>query len=75
MALYEVVLRFPDRDEVRITDRNGYELGQEVTIAGRPFRVAGKEQPGDASAVERFVLKPAESGGGRRPRAGAPIDS
>ena len=30
MPLYEIVLRFPDRDEIRLTDRNIYRTGEEV---------------------------------------------
>ena len=58
MPLYEIVLRFPDRDEIRITDFNGYHDGKEVVIAGRRFRVTGSEQPQAARATARFVLEP-----------------
>jgi len=60
VPIYEIVLRFPDRDEIRLTDRNGYHVGQEITIAGRTFRVTGSEQPQRASAAGRFVLRPAQ---------------
>lgn len=58
MPLYEIVLRFSDRDEIRLTDRNGYRIGQKVTIAGRTFRVTGTEEPQGADAGARFVLEP-----------------
>ena len=60
MALYEVVLRFSDRDEFRITDRNGLGTGEEVQIAGRRFLVTGKEPPEALSAEARFVLEPCD---------------
>jgi hypothetical protein len=66
VPLYEIVLRFPDRDEIRLTDRNGYRDGQEVVIAGRRFLVTGREQPRAASAAGRFVLEPRGSSPGRR---------
>jgi hypothetical protein len=66
VALYEIVLRFPDRDEIRITDSNGYHHGQEVVIAGRRFLVTGSEQPQAASAAGRFVLEPHGSSPRRR---------
>jgi hypothetical protein len=58
MPLYEIVLRFPDRDEIRLTDYNGYHDGQAVVIKGRRFLVTGSEQPQAASAAGRFVLEP-----------------
>jgi hypothetical protein len=58
VPLYEIVLRFPDRDEIRLTDQDGYADGEEVVIAGRRFRVTGREPPRAASAVGRFVLEP-----------------
>jgi len=43
MPLYEIVLRFPDREEIRLTDRDGHRAGDEIVIAGRPFFVTGTE--------------------------------
>jgi hypothetical protein len=60
MPMYEIVLRFPDRDEVRLTDRNGYRSGEEILIAGRRFRVTGNEPPEAPSAEDRFVLEPCD---------------
>jgi hypothetical protein len=57
VPLYEIVLRFPDRDEIRLTDRDSYEAGQEVVIAARRFVVTGTEPPQSASARGRFVLE------------------
>ena len=58
MALYEIVLRFPDRDEIRLSDCNGYRTGEEILIAGRRFLVTGTEPPVALSAEDRFVLEP-----------------
>lgn len=58
MPLYEVVLRFPDREEIRITDRNGYRAGDEIVIAGRIFLVVGTEPPQALHSAGRFVLEP-----------------
>ena len=58
MPLYEIVLRFPDRDEIRLTDRNGYRRGEEIRIAGRRFVVIGTEPPQAPSAESRLVLEP-----------------
>jgi hypothetical protein len=66
VPLYEIVLRFPDRDEIRLTDRNGYRVGQEITIAGRSYRVTGTEEPRETSAGARFVLEPASGFTARR---------
>ena len=60
MPLYEIVLRFPDRDEVRITDRNVYRTGEEILIAGQCFLVTGNEPPEALSAEDRFVLEPCD---------------
>jgi hypothetical protein len=58
VPLYEIVLGSPDRDEIRLTDRNGYHHGQEVVIAGRRFLVTGREQARAASVRGGFVLVP-----------------
>jgi uncharacterized Zn finger protein len=64
VPLYEFVLRFPDRDEIRLTDRNHYRVGDEILIAGRHFRVTsaeavvGGDVPPSALRVdERFVVE------------------
>ncbi len=64
MPLYEIVLRFPDRDEIRLADRNGYRVGHEVVIAGRRFLVTGTEPPEREDANGRFVLVPPDSPSG-----------
>jgi len=51
MALYEVVLRFPDHDEVRLADRDGYQPGTEVVIGQRTYVVVGTEPPQSRTQV------------------------
>ena len=60
MPLFEIVLRFPDRDEVRIADRDVYEPGAQVVIASRTYVVAGTESPQGPNVSERFVLRPSD---------------
>jgi hypothetical protein len=59
VPLYEIVLRSPDRDEIRLTDRNGDHHGQEVVIAGRRFLVTGREQAQAASVRGRLRARTA----------------
>jgi hypothetical protein len=58
MAMFEIVLRFPDHDEVRLTDRDGCRPGDELTIAHRRFVVTATEEPRLAGAERRFILEP-----------------
>ena len=60
MPLYEVVLRFPDHDEIRLADRDGYQVGDEIDIARRTYIVVGTEPPQRPNARRRYVLKPLE---------------
>jgi hypothetical protein len=60
MPLYELVLRFPDRDEIRLADRDGYRLGDKVEIAHRTYVVVDTEPPQRPNASKRFVLRPFE---------------
>jgi hypothetical protein len=58
MPLYEVVLRFPDHDEIRLADRDGYQVGDKVDMALRTYIVVGTEPPQWPNASRRFVLEP-----------------
>jgi hypothetical protein len=60
MPLYEVVLRFPDRDEIRLADRDGYKMGDKIDIAYRTYVVVDMEPPQRPNASKRFVLEPFE---------------
>jgi hypothetical protein len=60
MALFEIVLRFSDHDEVRLTDRDGWQMGDELTIAHRRFVVTAAEEPELPGAQSRLILEPVE---------------
>jgi len=60
MPLYEIVLRFPDRDEIRLADKDGYHVGDTVDIASRTYVVVSTEPPQAPNATTRFVLEPYE---------------
>ena len=53
MAVYEVVLRFPDREEVRLTDRP-LGVGDTLEINGGDWLVESQEQH-DGPAALRFI--------------------
>jgi hypothetical protein len=53
MAVYEVVLRFPDRDEFRLTDRP-LEVGGTLAINGGAWLVESEESH-DGQAAVRFI--------------------
>ena len=60
MPLYEILLRFADRDELRLTDRPGDRPGEEMLIDGRRFRVVGREPAQASGAESRLVLVPSD---------------
>jgi hypothetical protein len=60
MALYEVVLRYPDRDEVRMTDRPLPE-GEAVEIGGTSWHVVLDREPADIRAAARYVCRLSEA--------------
>ena len=64
MPLYEIVLRFADREEVRLGEGRPYERDEQVVIDERPFVVVGVEPPQMATGSKRFILEPAEGSGG-----------
>jgi hypothetical protein len=53
MAVYEVVLRFDDRDEVRLTDRP-LEVGSNVRITGSEWLVQQCEPRGERDGA-RYI--------------------
>jgi hypothetical protein len=57
MPLYEIVLRFADRDEVRLGDGDGYEVGDTVAIDYRDYLVVAVEAPRSEQAVKRVILR------------------
>jgi hypothetical protein len=60
MALYEIVLRYPDRDEVRVTDRPLPE-GEVVEIDGTSWHVVLDREPADIRATARYLCRLSEA--------------
>jgi hypothetical protein len=54
MPLYEIVLRYPDRDEVRITDRDPRKDGV-VRVGGLRWEIIA-EKPGQSPGVTRRYI-------------------
>ena len=72
MSLYEIVLTFDDREEIRVTDRRP-SLGDVLKMGGRTWRVAAEHAPAPDTAADvrpaaRFVC---ELAGGELSRAEA----
>jgi hypothetical protein len=59
VPLYEFLLEFPDREEVRLSDR-AVHVGETTTIQGRRWLVAERLAV-DESEAERFRLRLAEA--------------
>ena len=58
MPLYEIVLRFPNHDELRLTDHDP-GLEGEVRVDGRPWVVVAEEdRVAYADALKRYVVAP-----------------
>jgi hypothetical protein len=58
VPLYEIVLRYPDRDEVRLTDSDPRDDGH-VKINGARWPIIA-HKPGKTSRVERrYIVLPA----------------
>ena len=57
MPLYEFILRVPGRrDEVRLSDSNGFDVGDEVVIASRRWIVAAVE-PATTTRPDRLPVE------------------
>jgi hypothetical protein len=56
MPLYELVLRYPDRDEVRLTDVPP-DVGETLRIAGELWTVRLASDPSNARATKRFLFE------------------
>jgi hypothetical protein len=56
MPLYELVLRYEDRDEIRLTDRP-VSVGQSVEIAGESWTVTLERDPEDGGATAQFLCE------------------
>ena len=57
MSLYEVVLRLPDREELRVTDRDPSLVGY-VTIDGRKCEIVAEEASPDVEVARRYIVRP-----------------
>ena len=57
MSLYEVVLRLPDREELRVTDRDPSLVGY-VTIDGRKCEIVAEEASPDVKVARRYIVRP-----------------
>ena len=65
MPLYEIVLRFPDREaEVRLTDR-ALVVGERIVIANRNWDVVLERKPANADAAAGFLCEPSRERRGR----------
>jgi hypothetical protein len=59
MPLYEIVLRFPSHEEIRLTDHDPGLQG-EVRVDGRSWLVVAEEEGGmQESVAKRYVAQPA----------------
>jgi hypothetical protein len=57
MTLYEIVLRRPDRDEIRFTDHPP-KVGSTLLIDNQPFRVNHADSSQHPIAQSRYVCLP-----------------
>jgi hypothetical protein len=60
LPLYEIVLRYDDHEEVRLTD-DPPAVGEEVVIAGRVWVVGEPELVHDPRAAARYVCTEARA--------------
>lgn len=68
MPVYEFILREPGRqDERLLSDVNGVDTGDEMTIRGRVWRVVATESAEDSEIRERKFLTPKQTPAGRQP--------
>jgi hypothetical protein len=57
MAVYEVILRFQDREEVRLTDR-ALEVGTRLEIEGAEWLVESEEAQDGLEAARYICVEP-----------------
>jgi hypothetical protein len=58
--MYEIVLRFADHDEVRLTDRRVH-IGERLTIDGSSWVVQRIEPPRNPLAILTYICLPSRS--------------
>jgi hypothetical protein len=56
-TMYEIVLRFADHDEVRVTDRR-VQIGERLTIDGSSWVVRSVERPRNPLAILSYICRP-----------------
>ena len=56
MPLYEIVLRFPDRDEVRLTDYDPREDGH-VRINGSSWPIIAQKPGRTPRVARRYIVR------------------
>ena len=56
MPFYEVLLRYEDRDELRMTDRP-LVVGETLQIAGESWTVTLERDPADIAATAQFLCE------------------
>jgi hypothetical protein len=71
LPLYEIILRFSDRDEVRLTDQQP-PVGQELEIGGRMWLVGHAENGRHPDLTARYVFTEARNGNVRPPGGTTP---
>jgi hypothetical protein len=54
--MVEYVLRFADRDEIRIADQDGHEIGDAIAIGGYDWIVESITVP-EGTVLERIALR------------------
>ena len=62
MAVYEVVLRFDDREEVRLTDRP-LEVGSSLRITGSEWLVQRCEPRAERDGARYICIRPTHRSG------------
>jgi hypothetical protein len=55
--MYEIVLRSPDREEIRVTDHDPHSEGY-VTIDGQKWEIVAEEEASNAEAERRYIVVP-----------------
>lgn len=59
MPAFEVILRLPNvRDRICYRNGSDAEIGDVVTITGRPWVVIAKEPPFEQRRIERIICVP-----------------
>lgn len=60
MPLYEIVLRYPDRDEIRLTDHDPRVDGH-VRINGSAWTIVAEREGSSGRVARRYIVRVADS--------------